>query len=258
MTGKEGELRRKLNDLTKMPSPKKRVPKPNKKLQISDHSDHDEPQLPHKIRKKTDGASRIRSHNILQTFQESSEVELQQKVKQLDKENTRLKNENQDLRNRMVDEIPDILENLKKIVTKATFINDEAKRVSPSSGSDSPTPNCSDSDKEASKQVEIFPGTGVYIDKLSWILAERCSTNTSYVRTLTVAVFDIPTLLKSNLRGGGNKRDPTLEKKTPLDRLKVEAIYGATLKKFPCTPKSVIGGAINSKINELRHRMKPE
>ncbi|XP_058881920.1 uncharacterized protein LOC131737377 [Acipenser ruthenus] len=164
MTGKEGEIRRKLNDLTKMPSPKKRVPKPNKKLQISDDSDLDEPQLPHKIRKKTDGASRIRSHNILQTFQESSEVELQQKVKQFEKENTRLKNENQDLRNRMVDEIPDILENLKKIVTKATFINDEAKRVSPSNGSDSPTPNCSDSDKEAPKQVEIFPGTGVYID----------------------------------------------------------------------------------------------
>ncbi|MGH0150049.1 UNVERIFIED_CONTAM: hypothetical protein FKN15_020472 [Acipenser sinensis] len=49
-------------------------------------------------------------------------------------------------------EIPDILENLKKFVTNATFINDEAKRVSPSSGSDSPTPNCSDSDKEAPKQ----------------------------------------------------------------------------------------------------------
>ncbi|MGH0145246.1 UNVERIFIED_CONTAM: hypothetical protein FKN15_004914 [Acipenser sinensis] len=138
--------------------------------------------------------------------------------KKLEKENTRLKNENQGLRNRMVDEIPDILENLKKIVTKATFISDEAKRVSPSSGSDSPTPNCSVSDKEAPKQVEIFPGTGVYTDKLSWILAERCSTNTSYVRTLTVAVFDIPTLLKSNLRGGGSKRDPTSEKKTPLDR----------------------------------------
>ncbi|MGH0128521.1 UNVERIFIED_CONTAM: hypothetical protein FKN15_035372 [Acipenser sinensis] len=75
------------------------------------------------------------------------------------------------------------------------------------------------------KKVEIFPGMGVYIDKLSWILAERCSTNTSYARTLTVAVFDIPTLLKSNLRVGGSKRDPTSEKKTPLDRLKVEAIY---------------------------------
>ncbi|MGH0126964.1 UNVERIFIED_CONTAM: hypothetical protein FKN15_030577 [Acipenser sinensis] len=140
-------------------------------------------------------------------------------------------------------EIPDILENLKKIVTKATFINDEAKRVSPSSGSDSPTPNCSDSDKEDQNRynslglkyykdkVEILPGTGVYIDKLSWILAERCRTNTSYVRTLMVAVFDIPTLLKSNLRGGGTKRDPTSEKKTPLDRLKVEAIYGSVLKK---------------------------
>ncbi|XP_060758424.1 uncharacterized protein LOC132869085 [Neoarius graeffei] len=102
-------------------------------------------------------------------------------------------------------------------------------------------------------KVEIYPGSGVFIDKLAWTYAENSNTATVFVRHLLVAVFPLETLLVSNLRGtnrGG------ADSRVPLDKLKVDAIYSATIQRFPHTPLATIGTAINAKITELRAKNK--
>ena len=74
-------------------------------------------------------------------------------------------------------------------------------------------------------QVEIFPNSGVMSDRMSWSKAKHCCSASQLARTLLLGVFDIPTLLKSNLKGGNNKRDLTAEPKQALDPEYLEAIY---------------------------------
>ncbi|MGH0190888.1 UNVERIFIED_CONTAM: hypothetical protein FKN15_051426 [Acipenser sinensis] len=71
-----------------------------------------------------------------------------------------------------------------------------------------------------------------------------------------LSVFDIETLVKSNLRGGSGKRQKHGERREALDPNKVNVIYAATLMKFPLATKSQIGSVINGKIAELRYAIK--
>lgn len=127
------------------------------------------------------------------------------------------------------------------------------------------------------------------MDKLAWTYALNSNTVTVFVRHLLTAVFPLDTLLVSNLRG--TKRTGAGDR-LPLDKVKVNAIYsrfsatvlynedvlhyyasadksllsfciflffsfvGATIERFPQTPLSTIGSAINAKITELRAKNK--
>ncbi|KAK0151543.1 hypothetical protein N1851_007171 [Merluccius polli] len=114
----------------------------------------------------------------------------------------------------------------------------------------SPTPSQTVSQ---SSKVEIHPGTGVMIDKLAWAYALNSNSATVFVRHLLTAVFPLEILMVSNLRGTNRSGgDPRL----PLDKNKLDAIYSATLERFPGTPLSSIGSAVNAKITELRSKSK--
>ncbi|MGH0150344.1 UNVERIFIED_CONTAM: hypothetical protein FKN15_018709 [Acipenser sinensis] len=105
-------------------------------------------------------------------------------------------------------------------------------------------------------KVEIFAGSGVFMDELSWAMVNKCSSSSSFIRSLTLALFDVETLVRSNLRGGASKRKSDDEKREALDPQKLNALYGASLKKFPNLTKSQIGSTINGKIAELRFNLK--
>ncbi|KAK1163912.1 hypothetical protein AOXY_G15859 [Acipenser oxyrinchus oxyrinchus] len=105
---------------------------------------------------------------------------------------------------------------------------------------------------------EIHPGSNVFAEELAWALTNKATSCTSFVRSLTLAVFDVETLVRSNLRGGRNKRQQDGERKDGLDSTKVHAIYAATLAKFPTATKSQIGSTINRKIAELRHNLRKQ
>ncbi|KAF4115038.1 hypothetical protein G5714_002527 [Onychostoma macrolepis] len=89
-----------------------------------------------------------------------------------------------------------------------------------------------------SSKVEIHPGTGVMVEKLAWAYAINANSATVFVRNLLTAVFPVEILLVSNLRG--NKRGGG-EARQPLDKNKLDAIYSATLEKWPGTQLSSIG-----------------
>lgn len=71
-------------------------------------------------------------------------------------------------------------------------------------------------------QVEIYPGTNVFVDSLAWAVTQNCISPSTFVRNLLTAVFPLDILLVSNLRGTSRDRGTIRQ---PLDKLKVEAIY---------------------------------
>ncbi|XP_036930491.1 uncharacterized protein LOC119023486 [Acanthopagrus latus] len=104
-----------------------------------------------------------------------------------------------------------------------------------------------------SSKVEIHPGTGVMVERLAWAYALNANSASVFVRHLLTAVFPVEVLLVSNLRG--NKRGRG-DARLPLDKNKLDAIYSATLERWPGTQLSSIGSTINAKITELRSKSK--
>ncbi|RXN10931.1 ATP-dependent RNA helicase DRS1 isoform X3 [Labeo rohita] len=70
-----------------------------------------------------------------------------------------------------------------------------------------------------------------------------------------VSMFPIDVLLVSNLRGTSRDSGPQHQ---ALDKKKVDAIYRATLQKWPHVVPSSIGAAINAKLTEIRGKKKTE
>ncbi|KAJ8014261.1 hypothetical protein DPEC_G00038430 [Dallia pectoralis] len=103
-------------------------------------------------------------------------------------------------------------------------------------------------------QVEVYPGSGVFCEMRSWHAANQTQSPTVMARTLLLGVFDMDTLLNSNLRGGRSRRPTFPNHRTALDPQKLNAIYNATLARFPLARKGQIGTGINSKLSELRFR----
>ncbi|KAM9751182.1 uncharacterized protein ACNS7B_008096 [Menidia menidia] len=194
-------------------------------------------------------------------------------VVELKREIQDLKEENAKLRELLVEDVPELMKTMKNVIDSA----DPLKRSSfelpqsstqsrpgsssddsqmpipksvPSVSSESVTPSTRESQ---SSKVEIHPGTGVMIAKLAWAYAINANSATVFVRHLLTAVFPTETLLVSNLRGGKRGRG---DARLPLDKNKLEAIYSATLERWPGTKPSSIGVAINGKITELRAKSK--
>ena len=76
-------------------------------------------------------------------------------------------------------------------------------------------------------KVPLYPGCSIMLKRTVLATIMQSSTATSMARALLVAMFDLPTLLRSNLKGGaskrpGSKNQPNLNK---LDETKLQAIY---------------------------------
>ncbi|XP_061601696.1 uncharacterized protein LOC133463926 [Cololabis saira] len=193
---------------------------------------------------------------------------LKQEIKDLKEENAKLKE-------MVVQDVPEILRTMKNILDSAvppkrsrldlttpplppqssysSSANSSPslpRSTPPSSMSESVTPSLTDS---RSSKVEIHPGTGVMVEKLAWTYALNANSATVFVRHLLTAVFPLEILLLSNLRGG--KRGGG-DARLPLDKKKLDAIYSATLERWPGTQLSSIGTTINGKITELRTKSK--
>ncbi|XP_076841792.1 uncharacterized protein LOC143485946 isoform X2 [Brachyhypopomus gauderio] len=104
------------------------------------------------------------------------------------------------------------------------------------------------------RQVEVCPGSSVFCAENVWRAANMARSPTAMVRALLLGVFDKDTLLNSNLRGGRSRRPSYTDHLAPLDPDKLNAIYNATLARFPLARKGQIGTGINSKLSEMRFR----
>ncbi|XP_074531480.1 uncharacterized protein LOC141794833 [Halichoeres trimaculatus] len=103
-------------------------------------------------------------------------------------------------------------------------------------------------------QVEVYPGSGVLCDSRSWQAASQAQSPTAMARTLLMGVFDMNTLMNSNLRGGRSRRPAFHPQRSALDPHKINAIFNAILARFPLAKRGVIGSGINSKLSEIRFR----
>ncbi|KAE8280900.1 hypothetical protein D5F01_LYC21469 [Larimichthys crocea] len=103
-------------------------------------------------------------------------------------------------------------------------------------------------------QVEVYPGSGVLCEVRSWQAANQAQSPTAMARTLLMGVFDMNTLMNSNLRGGRSRRPAFHPQRSALDPHKINAIFNAILARFPLAKKGVIGSGINSKLSEIRFR----
>lgn len=132
--------------------------------------------------------------------------------------------------------------------------------------------------------MEVYPGSGVVCDVRSWQAANQAQSPTAMARTLLMGVFDMNTLMNSNLRGGRSRRPAFQPQRNALDPHKINAIFSrsnlllsptsycllllltftllhlflcssdAILARFPLAKKGVIGSGINSKLSEIRFR----
>ncbi|MFT7805972.1 uncharacterized protein LOC108942615 [Arapaima gigas] len=103
-------------------------------------------------------------------------------------------------------------------------------------------------------QVEVYPGSSVFCEARAWHSAIKAHSPTAMARMLLLGVFDMDTLLQSNLRGGRSRRPAFPNHRIGLDPHKLDAIYNATLARFPLARKGQIGTGINSKLSEIRFR----
>lgn len=75
--------------------------------------------------------------------------------------------------------------------------------------------------------MPIYSGSELLISRSAASAVHQATTATAMARVLLLSMFDVPTLLNSNLKGGASKRaggeDTT--RLQPLDQVKLEAIY---------------------------------
>ncbi|KAJ8359458.1 hypothetical protein SKAU_G00159830 [Synaphobranchus kaupii] len=145
-------------------------------------------------------------------------------------------------------------------------ITDEDCHTCPSSACSSPdlppARDCADmehrrmsgNDGNHVRQVEVYPGSNVFCEARAWHAAIQAQSPTAMARTLLLGIFDMDTLLHSNLRGGRSRRPTFPNHRAGLDPHKLDAIYSATLAKFPLARKGQIGTGINSKLSEIRFK----
>ncbi|XP_076851558.1 uncharacterized protein LOC143502764 isoform X1 [Brachyhypopomus gauderio] len=225
------------------PLPKKRVPVPPKKLTEDDSEDTDiecAPVIPN-TQKGT-------AQTFLKKYHSVASVGVPRKLEELASENEELKKENEKLKSMLFKELPEIIKEMKTVLkTKTSSSNSDLESVSEESSN-----VCQPSVLRA-EQVEIYPGSNIFIDRLTWAVAQNANSASSFVRTLLTAVFPMDVLLVSNLRG---KSRDSGDQRQALEKSKVDAIYRATLAKWPHVIPSTIGTTINAKLTEIRAKRK--
>ncbi|KAL2083015.1 hypothetical protein ACEWY4_020788 [Coilia grayii] len=191
---------------------------------------------------------------------------LRKTVNELRQENKDLKEGNERWKEMVLQDVPGLLISMRKVVDAAAIpTRSESEMTIPPQTLPSPQPpsrSSSVTSKQSSSsplpssqlsKVEIYPGSGVLVDKLAWAYALNSTSATVFVRHLLTAVFPHDILLVSNLRGSSRGKG---DARLPLDKNKLDAIYNATLERWPGTQLSSIGTTINAKITELRSKAK--
>ncbi|KAK7922175.1 hypothetical protein WMY93_009077 [Mugilogobius chulae] len=182
----------------------------------------------------------------------------------LEEENARLRNENERLKTCWLEvsivRIPQMIGELKSALTRgsSSSVSSDVEGGHSTPPVLSPcvpkTTSSADQAKPSTEKVEITPGSQVYVDKLAWAVAQNANSASCFIRTLLTAVFPMDVLLVSNLRG--TSRDSSKPGRQALEKTKVDAIYRATLEKWPHIAPSQIGAVINSKLTEIRGKKK--
>ncbi|XP_040181242.1 uncharacterized protein LOC120914621 [Rana temporaria] len=214
------------------------------------------------IRKQAEAAA---ARQLLDALKDNEdEDEAAERCRKMENRIKHLEEENQQLRQLIVTELPGVLDTLKTTTAQLIALKNgggSSSCVGVSCASASvPSEEFSSSPCQASysrpKLMELHPGTGVYLSVSQWTAAHQCRTASAFVRAVLVCLFDTETLIKSNFKGGASKRLTDGEKRVQLDPVKTSALAAATLEMFPGTSKGVISDAINRKIAELKYRLK--
>ncbi|XP_073718571.1 uncharacterized protein [Misgurnus anguillicaudatus] len=119
-------------------------------------------------------------------------------------------------------EIPALLVDVRKLVSISTTTN---KDVEDHSTKDVNDPNAeSDSPGETSictpsrpSQVQIGNDGTVTVSSHCWETAKACSTPNGMAMVPLMGLFSVDVLLKSNLKGGVSKLDPTADRRQALE-----------------------------------------
>ncbi|XP_029941309.1 uncharacterized protein LOC115396247 isoform X2 [Salarias fasciatus] len=248
---KESTLRSAERELLKVDKPKhdKRPRKPKRLF----HEEDDEETAPIPKKKPKLAAQRRADEEILsednqlrpvQNPGESSSMEnadqirvLQNQVRALQKENTRL-------RNMVVKEIPTLLMEMKNVLANRSPM--DLRQVE---GEGETTP-CKPS------EVKLGNDGTTTVSAHCWETARAQPTANGMARVLLMGLFSVDVLLKSNLTGGLNKIDPTAERRQALDGKKLQALLDAVVNHHPGTKLSDLRKSINTRICELRHQVK--
>ncbi|KAG9344543.1 hypothetical protein JZ751_011214 [Albula glossodonta] len=89
------------------------------------------------------------------------------------------------------------------------------------------------------RQVEVYPGSNVFCEAQAWHAAIQAQSPTAMARTLLLGVFDMDTLLHSNLRGGRSRRPTFPNHRAGLDPHKLDAIYNVSPRHLDAQPQYV-------------------
>ncbi|KAI7802362.1 hypothetical protein IRJ41_007964 [Triplophysa rosa] len=191
---------------------------------------------------------------IVDKYQATSSTETQKRLREMEEENERLRNDNKKLRTMLIRELPNLINDVKMALksqcSSTSLVSSDLEGGKGLSITEPSPPKAT-----STEQVEISHGSNVFVDRLAWAVAQNANSASSFVRTLITAVFPIDVLLVSNLRG--TSRDSGLQRQA-LDKTKVDAIYRATLQKWPHVVPSSIGAAINAKLTEIRGKKKTQ
>lgn len=75
-------------------------------------------------------------------------------------------------------------------------------------------------------KVKIGNDGTVTVSSHCWETAKACTTPNGMARVLLMGLFSVDVLLKSNLKGGVSKLDPSAERRQALDPRKIQALQG--------------------------------
>ncbi|XP_047678103.1 uncharacterized protein LOC125146167 isoform X1 [Tachysurus fulvidraco] len=235
------------------PLPKKRATVPPSRYTDSDETDA-ENTVTQKKKTVVPKPQRNVAQTVINEYQAPTLTETQKRLKEMQEENQKLRNDNDKLRKMLIRELPNLITEV-KMALKSQCSSTSSASSDLEGGKGFPLSVTEPSPPKAvsTEQVEISPGLNVFVDRLAWAVAQNANSASCFVRTLLTAVFPIDVLLVSNLRGTSRDSGPQCQ---ALDKIKVDAIYRATLQKWPHVVPSSIGVAINAKLTEIRGKKK--
>ncbi|XP_062866938.1 uncharacterized protein LOC134329583 [Trichomycterus rosablanca] len=174
----------------------------------------------------------------------------QQKIKELKRENKRLKEGNPKEILDALRELPVVVTNLKEVTEKLAFQPSTPASTwsTPTTSLNSPVSGCVSTPAVSDDMVFLLPGSDVKVPRRK--LNSLRTTNPSvYIGDLAVLVYGRETLSHSSLTGRQSGAHKDVESKPQLDNTKLDAIIGHALSKFPDISIQEVRRIIRKKCN---------
>ncbi|XP_035985355.1 neurofilament medium polypeptide-like isoform X2 [Fundulus heteroclitus] len=229
----------------------------NKRASEEEECIGDEEDIIPPSKKKT--AAEVRKHLDEQMWEKRKLDQMQRNSQELRNELQTLKNENERLKDIIINHIPQIKSDLAIIAQKTgrtpvedldssflTFVQPIPERRSSTEETEpfkkshmvtelfGETPQtASTAETSAKTQIEVIKGSGVFCQAEAWKAARLATSATAMVRNLLMGTFVLETLLKSNLNGGKPTRGDG-EQLVALDQIKKAAIIGINRDCIRC------------------------